>query len=114
MLGTTAIGRKSTTKKCTTPGTCEAEHIAMCGACKGGAIYQEKDRLGSSFSQSLTTCEYISLLIMTAKRRSRITRLERLNRRKRIEVESSPIYPRVGPHGASPNFARRNGRAVQG
>ena len=34
MLGNTAIGWKSSTQKCTTPATCEAEHVALCDASK--------------------------------------------------------------------------------
>ena len=35
MLGDTAIGWKSSTQKCVTTGTCEAEYVALCDASKG-------------------------------------------------------------------------------
>ena len=75
MLGNTSISWKSSTQKCVTTATCEAEYVALCDASKEALF----TRAVLVFLQPELSGMRVDILVITrAQRRSRIIQVARL------------------------------------
>ena len=105
MLGDTAVGWKSSTQKCVTTATCEAEYVALCDASKevlftrAVSVFLQPELSGmriDHFGDNEGSKAIADNNPSSASRSKHITQ----------------FHPGIDPHGGSQNFARRNRRTA--